>query len=420
MSSPGFIKDSVRIEQVILHYAALIARDQNPEKLLHLHAAMARDLVGADRCSIWLADLKARELYTTVAHGLEEIRVPYGEGLVGACITQGIPLLVNDTASDTRFLSWVDRITGYQTDSVACVPLRSVDGSVMGALEAFNKPGGFAESDIDLLFLVASYSAAVIEGQRLREDAEATRMLYRELEVARDVQREMFPKSLPQLRDFEYAAAFRAAKFVGGDYYDWFLLPSGKLAFTLGDVSGKGISAALVMAGIQSSLRRELMSASDGIAECLAEFNKTLFHSTAASRYSTLFCGVFDNASRLLTYVNCGHVAPILCHAFGTNGTIERLGEGSFPVGLLPSATFEQANVTLAPGDVLVCFSDGFSEAENSAGEMWGESALEAAVVKNRGLDTGQMVSQLFATVDEFTAGGEQSDDMTMVAIRSL
>src|SRR4029077_16735473 len=133
----------------------------------------------------WLVDRKTQELYTTVAHGLEEIRIPYGHGLVGACITQGAPLIVNDTASDARFLSSVDKTTGYRTHAIAAVPLRSAGGAVMGAVEAFNKPGGFNTSDIDLLSMVASYSAAVIDGQRLRQEAEAARLLYRELEVAR-------------------------------------------------------------------------------------------------------------------------------------------------------------------------------------------------------------------------------------------
>jgi sigma-B regulation protein RsbU (phosphoserine phosphatase) len=271
----------------------------------------------------------------------------------------------------------------------------------MGALEAFNKPGGFAGSDIDLLALVASYSAAVLEGQQLRQEAEATRLLYRELEVARDVQQEMFPKTIPQLPDFEYAAACRSAKFVGGDYYDWFSLPNGKLAFTLGDVSGKGISAALVMAGIQSSLRRELMGSSQEMAKCLAEFNQTLLRSTASGRYSTLFSGTFDSASRLLTYVNCGHVAPILWHASGGKRKIERLDVGGPPIGLLDGMSFEQAEVKLAPGDVLVCFSDGFSEATNPAGEMWEEPALERAVRRNRGANAEQLLSHLFAAVDD-------------------
>jgi sigma-B regulation protein RsbU (phosphoserine phosphatase) len=421
MSTPdGFVNNSARIEHVILHYAGLIARGQNPVELLHLSAAMARDLVGADRCSIWLVDMKARELYTTIAHGLKEIRVPYGAGLVGTCVAQGQPIIVNDTGSDPRFLGSVDKATGYRTDAVAVIPLRSADGSVMGALQALNKPGGFAVSDADLLNLVASYSAAMMEGQRLRQEAEATRLLYHELEVARDVQREMFPKSLPQLPDFEYAAACRSAKFVGGDYYDWFSLPTGSLAFTIGDVSGKGIAAALVMAGIQSSLRGELMGASGGIAGCLAEFNNRLFRSTASERYSTLFCGVFDCASRLLTYVNCGHVSPILCRGSVGGGTIERLDTGGIPAGLLPVASFQQAEVILAPGDVLVCFSDGFSEATNSHGEMWDESVLEEAVLKTRGSDAGQIVGDLFAAADEFTDGAEQSDDMTMVVLRSL
>jgi sigma-B regulation protein RsbU (phosphoserine phosphatase) len=167
------------------------------------------------------------------------------------------------------------------------------------------------------------------------------------------------------------------------------------------------------------------MGASQTMDQCLAEFNETLFCCTAPDRYSTLFWGVFDSASGILHYVNCGHVAPILCHAAGGKGGLERLDVGGTPIGLLAEASFEQAEVRLAPGDLLVCVSDGFTEAANSAEEMWGESALVKAVreevaLGNRGTDARQIVSHLFAAVDEFAGGEEQSDDMTVVVLRSL
>src|SRR5436190_10955667 len=138
---------SSRISRVIFGYAARIAQEQEIEDLLRLNADMARDLVGADRCSIWLVDATARQLYTTVAHGVGEIRVDFGHGLVGACVSTGEAVVANEPSNDERFLRGIDTTSGYVTQSVLVVPLRSEGGKIIGAFQALNKPGGFSESD---------------------------------------------------------------------------------------------------------------------------------------------------------------------------------------------------------------------------------------------------------------------------------
>src|SRR5215469_8504663 len=143
--------NSERVSEVIFRYASLIGAEQDHDKLLTLNADMARDLSGADRCSIWLLDEKAKQLWTKVAHGTHEIRVPAGEGLVGSCVKSGQTLVVNDVSSDERFFKKVDNNSGYQTKSVLVIPLRAANGKVIGALQMLNKPAGFSNADVEIL-----------------------------------------------------------------------------------------------------------------------------------------------------------------------------------------------------------------------------------------------------------------------------
>src|ERR1700692_4198829 len=176
-----------RIARVIFDYAAKIGAAQELDALLILNAGMARDLLGADRCSIWLLDTKNSRMWTKVAHGVRELHIPIGQGFVGACLARNEAILVNDTSQDERFLKSIDIETGYVTKSVLTMPLRDVDGKPMGALQVLNKPGGFSAEDVDLLGLCGTYAASTLETQRLRKDAEVARLLLREMEIARDV-----------------------------------------------------------------------------------------------------------------------------------------------------------------------------------------------------------------------------------------
>lgn len=404
-----------RVSQVIFDYAAKIGGAEDLDALLELNAAMARDLVGADRCSIWLVDAKTNRLWTKVAQGIETIHIPMGQGVVGACVERNETILVNDTARDERFLHRVDDASGYVTRSILTIPLHGSDGKPIGALQVLNKPDGFSQEDVDLLGLSSAYSASALEAQRLRAEAEVARLMLRELEIARNVQQRLLPQSPPAIAGLDCAGYCRAAKFVGGDYFDFLPMPGGGLLFTLGDVSGKGIAAAVLMAGIQASLRSQVLKSPESMAELMNHFNKAVYSFSTADKYSTLFCGLLEPGIRRLTYVNAGQVAPMLLRA---DGTVARLDSGGFPVGLLEIAQYEQGEVTLASGDAVVCFSDGISEATNEKEEMWEEADVERVLQMCRGVTAQQMIDRVVTAADAFAGQAEQADDMTVVALR--
>ncbi len=405
-----------RISRVIFEYAAKIGAAQDLDALLLLNAGMARDLVGAERCSLWLVDTKNSRLWTKVAHGVEELNIPIGQGLVGACVARNEAILVNDTSRDERFLRSVDIESGYVTTSVLTLPLHGMDGKPMGALQVLNKPGGFCPEDVDLLGLCSAYSASALETQRLRKEAEVAQLLLHELEIARGVQQQLLPQAQLPIPGLEYAGYCRSADFVGGDYYDFLPMPDGGLLFTVGDVSGKGIAAAVLMASIQASLRSQVVRAPVSIAALIGDFNKAVYSFSTEDKYSTLFCGLLDVRARKLTYVNAGQVRPMLLRV--ADGRIERLDDGGFPLGLLDASEYEQGEVLLQPGDAVVCVSDGISEATNAKGEMWGEREIVKIVRTCSGLSTQKMIDLVVEATDRFTGEAKQADDMTVVAVR--
>jgi len=407
-----------RVSRVIFDYAAKIGAAQDLDAVLALNAGMARDLVGADRCSIWLVDTKNNRLWTKVAHGVQELHIPLGQGLVGACVARNEAIVVNDTSQDERFLKTVDKASGYVTRSVLTLPLHGMNGKPMGALQVLNKPGGFSQDDVDLLGLCSGYSASTLESQRLRKESEAAQLILQELEIARDVQQHLLPQNLPEIPGLDFAGYCRSAKFVGGDYYDFLPMRDGGLLFTLGDVSGKGIAAAVLMASIQASLRSQVVRPPDSLAVLMGDFNKAVYSFSTADKYSTLFCGLLDASKRKLTYVNAGQVRPLLLRA--ADCQIETLEGGGFPLGLLDAAEYEQGEVSLAPGDAVLCFSDGISEATNAKGEMWNDSDVQKVFQECRGLNAKQMIDHLVKATDGFAGEAEQADDMTLIAIRTV
>ena len=324
---------------------------------------------------------------------------------------------MNDTSKDPRFDRDVDRSSGYVTQSVLTVPLRSPAGDVLGALQVLNKPGEIEESDVKLLGLAASFSASALAAQKLRQEAEAARLVFRELEIAREVQFRLFPAHPPRVPGLDIAAYCRPANFVGGDYYDFLYRPDNDLWFTIGDVSGKGISAAVLMASLQASLRSQLNGHPDSVANVVSELNQAVCSSFGQERYTTLFCGRLDPADWSLTYVNAGQVQPLLIRS---SEKLYRLGCGGMPVGLFDSATYEQASIRLQPGDLLACFSDGITEARNRDGQMWDESRVDEILSDNLHSSSSELVQKLVQEADDYMGAAEQADDITIVILRVL
>jgi sigma-B regulation protein RsbU (phosphoserine phosphatase) len=405
---------SERIAQVIFKYAAKINQERDIAGLIRLNADLARDLVGAERCSLWLLDEKTGQLWTRFAHEIGEIRIPRGQGIVGSCVARGETLLINDAQSDKRFLRSVDDSSGYRTHSVLCVPLCH-EATVIGALQVLNKPNGFSEEDTEVIGLMAVYAASAIQTEQLRREAETARLLKHELAIAATVQQRLFPEESAEMLGLGYAGLCRPAKVVGGDYYDFLKLPEDGFGFTLGDVSGKGLPAAVLMASIQILLRALLRHHTNDLSAAIIELNDALYRSSTAERYSTLFCGALNAQRNQMTYVNAGHIPPFIVRR---NSNIERPAEADVPVGILPCHPYQQHDIRLEPGDLIVCVSDGIVEAQTSNGELWDEPNLESVLRECNDLPVKQIAGNLMRAVDQFTADAEQFDDMTVVMIR--
>jgi len=281
----------------------------------------------------------------------------------------------------------------------------------------------YSGTDVRLLKSVAAQTGLALENARLMsaiaDEVAQRERLNREVEIAREVQERLFPQTLPPIDGIAYAGACRPALGVGGDYYDFLALPDGQLGIAIGDVSGKGIAAALMMASLQASLRGEATRAPENLAALMSNVNRLVFEASSSNRYATFFYAQYNPATRLLNYVNAGHNPPMLFHCSQGTWQISRLEIGGTVVGLLESFPYEQGNLRIEPGDVLVAFTDGISEAMNTADEEWGEKALLDTVKACSGLSPSETITRIMQAADKFVAGAKQHDDMTLVVLQA-
>jgi sigma-B regulation protein RsbU (phosphoserine phosphatase) len=276
----------------------------------------------------------------------------------------------------------------------------------------------YSGTDIRLLQTIASQMSLAIENSRLAaslaaEAAERERA-NREIEIAREVQERLFPQSIPAIPGLDCAGYCRPARGVGGDYYDFLALEGGRLGIAIGDVSGKGIAAALLMASLQASLRGQAAAGVHDLAVLMRNVNKLVYEASTSNRYATFFYGEYDPATRLLDFVNAGHNAPVILRG----EEVVRLEAGGPVVGLLPGARYAEDRCRLEPGDILVAFTDGISEAQNEAEEEWEEDRFIAAARRCSGLAAREMIRAIFRDADEFTGKAKQYDDMTLLIVR--
>jgi phosphoserine phosphatase RsbU/P len=261
--------------------------------------------------------------------------------------------------------------------------------------------------------------------ERLLEESKEKSRLESELQIAREVQNQLFPQKFPDLPGLHLFGVCHAARVVSGDYYDFLKMENNRLAVVLGDISGKGISAALLMAAIQSSIHAQF---ADGVmpgapedyrpaspAEVVTRLNRQLYESTPPEKYATFFYAVYDTALRTLTYTNAGHPPPFLFR----NGTVQRLSEGGTVVGLFAAASYSQAVIELHPGDLILAFTDGMTEPENSFGEEFGEDRLMEAAKNAIHAPADVLATEVYRSVMDWTGSLELQDDMTMVLARS-
>jgi len=270
--------------------------------------------------------------------------------------------------------------------------------------------------------LTHSFNSMTENLGRLIVVAKEKERLESELEIAREVQNQLFPREAPKTKTLQLRGVCQPARMVSGDYYDFMRVSDESVGFAIGDVAGKGISAALLMATIQSTMRTQL-SATNGnrpahlsTASLVATLNRQLYATTAPEKYATFYFALYDEGSSSLTYTNAGHPPPMLL----SGSEFQTLDSNGTVVGAFPTARYGERTVSLKPGDLLVAYTDGIIEPENAYGEMFGEDRLKELLLKHEHAESAEIIRHAMEAVVEWTGSGELQDDMTMIVVRRL
>ena len=287
----------------------------------------------------------------------------------------------------------------------ATLRIRSGDLAHRIRIERHDQLGALAESFNEMTGSVSE----LIEEQRQRQQLE------NEVSIAREVQRQLFPKELPSIPGLELAAICRPARAVSGDYYDIIPLGGSRVGIAVADISGKGIFASLLMASLQAALRSAAsMNGTLDTARVVDRLNQHLFQTTSDDRYATLFYAVYDTQTRVLNYTNAGHLPPLLV----TDGRVQTLAEGGTVIGLIEDATYRQGTLQVPHGSLLLVFSDGLTEPENVFGEEFGVERLRDELLRERNAPAGKLAEDLIESAERWSGSAEQADDMTVVIAR--
>ena len=397
------------------------------EEVLVLVMDSAIDATGAERGFIMLANAKG-ELEFKIARARGKVTLS-GQSFA---TSQKIPQQVFATGRERIVADLREGdVAGQHLGTVAlgirhvlCTPLRVVRYLEHSTTDAEQRPIGVLYLDSrekgqlmssaarSALEAVAGEAASAIESARLYREATEKARLERELLLAAEIQRALLPEAMQSGPHFDVAASSIPCRSIGGDFFDYFNLPDGQFAFTLGDVAGKGPPAALLTAMIQGAFAAQVTS-TDSPAALMAHINRTLIRRAIQSRFVTVMYGVLGADGRL-TYSNAGHNPPIL---IGRDG-VRRLETGGLILGLFPHATYEEETLQLEEGDTLVVFSDGVTEALNAAGDEFGEERLLPCINEHRGCATEVLLDKILATVRTFAASAPQNDDVTALVLR--
>jgi sigma-B regulation protein RsbU (phosphoserine phosphatase) len=350
--------------------------------------------------------------------------------LWGAVSSQGAdqlqgPMLVVFDAVSIAFL-----VVGIAGLLVGISMSRSITGAVHSLYEGTQRVmrGDFSHlikvsGGDQLAELSRSFNSMTENLERLLAVAKEKERLETEIEIARGVQDQLYPKAPPVFEGLRVLGSCDPARMVSGDYYDYQLV-AGKLAVAIGDVAGKGISAALLMATIQAALRMELRASAElsasmngqrySTARMVSELNQQLYATTSPEKYATFFFAIFDPETSVFSYTNAGHLQPLLIRG----GEATLLDVNGLMVGAFPFAKYEESKVELRSGDLLVCYTDGVTEPENEYGEMFGEQRLIDLVSRNAALDDAAIIQCVMDAVRQWTGAPELSDDMTLLLAR--
>ncbi|UCH84147.1 MAG: SpoIIE family protein phosphatase [Candidatus Latescibacterota bacterium] len=412
-------KENARLKRAVEELSALndialtVGTTADPQTLVERLVGCLMRAAKAEQASVTLLRGPARNTAETelrlMATSVEMPRYHMDQGFLGWLELNKKPLVINDPAKDDRFkgMDWDPSI-----NSVMCVPLL-VKSEMIGALTVYNKKGGggFTEEDQRLLPIIAAQSAQIIDNTRLIKENAG---MQEQVKLAYEIQRNLLPSEPPYIDGYDVAGTSIPAQTVGGDYYDFIQTQKGGWAVCLGDVSGKGLPASLLMANTQATLRGQTLVEAD-VNERIARANKLIYQSTDDEKFVTLFYGILDVARHDISFVNAGHEPAIVV---SSEGAIERLETGGMALGVVDDFPYKQETRQLAPGDVLIVYSDGVPDATNISDDAFGIEKLMLLAKEMRNEPTAVIVEKIVGAVNEHAGEAPQMDDVTLVVVK--
>jgi sigma-B regulation protein RsbU (phosphoserine phosphatase) len=400
--------------EVLNEVAVELASILDLDPLLERIGQLLRRLIDYQMFTIMLLDEKGETLITRYAwrFGYAHAplrRVPITSGLVGAAVREWRLINVTDVRKDARYIPM-----NPETRSELIVPL-FYKGRIIGVLDLeHTRSHAFNEEHERIITTLAAQVAISIENARLYQAVKRQeRQLERDIAMAREVQLRLLPPTVPELANAEMAVRFLPARTIGGDLYDFVDYGPDRSAIVLGDVSGKAAPAALFAALVSGIMRSAAVQRPEP-AQMLANLNDALQERKLESQYVTMLFAVWNDEQRTLQVANSGAVQPIFCRG-GESVTVRAEG---FPLGLFPNVTYEEFNVATQPGDAIVFVSDGISDAENAAGEMYGQDQLAGVLCSHRDQSAQEIADAILADVTRFQGGHDRFDDETIIVLR--
>lgn len=340
----------------------------------------------------------------------EKVRI--SRTIIEEAMTSQRAILSADAASDERF-GMAQSISEFKIRSVLCAPMIDSDGQSIGVIQidTLNQGSRFEDEDLEVLAAVASQAAASLDNAKMHEQVLSQRSLQRDLELASRMQRALLPSAPPEAPGYHFFDYYESARQVGGDYYDYINLPDNRFAVVVGDVAGKGVSAAILMARLSSDVRFCLATESD-LATAVNRVNFSFAQRDWEDRFVTMIFAIVDPQTHEMTIVNAGHMPPMLRHA---DGTVEEISEeiSGLPIGVYDEFEYESKTWQLESGDFVTIFTDGFSEAMNANRDLYGiERLIKTVGTKN--VKNADLGGHILEDVREFVGGVPQSDDMCL------
>jgi sigma-B regulation protein RsbU (phosphoserine phosphatase) len=415
----------IRDLHALLEVSQAMSSERSLDNLLQIIVHRAEEVLRADHCTLFLYDESRNELWSKFATqlgDLREIRFPVGRGIAGEVASTRKATNIPDAYADPRFNPEFDQKTDYKTRSILCMPMIGSDQELIGVIEILNKKSGeaFDHQDEALLEALGSHAAVALDRARLVEAYLEKQRMEVTLRLAHQIQMSLLPKSLPPFpfsHHIDLYTAITPAKEVGGDFYDYFFIDEDHLCLCIGDVSGKGVPAALFMA-ISKVMIKSRAADDFSPASILTHVNDELAADNEALMFVTVFLMIVNVHTGDFVYTNGGHNPPYLKRA---DGRIERLAELHGPVlGPMSGMAFKEGRNRLQRGDTVLLYTDGVTEAMSPVRKLYGEKRLVEILGTCEYSTPEDLVTAIVKDIEKFVAGAEQSDDITLLTFLFL